>query len=66
MDVQASRIVELLQDLGREDAACQRLALYAQDGEPILKVCEGAIRALAEQRDALKRLVTEMTDTPLR
>ena len=66
MDVQASRIIELLQDLGREDATSRRLALYAQQGEPILKVCEDAIRALAEQRDALKRLVTEMADKPAR
>lgn len=66
MDAEAARIFDLLQELGREDAACRRLALYAQQGEPILKVCEDAIRALDEQRDALKRLVAEMADKPSR
>ena len=64
MDVEASHIVDMLQELGHEDPTCRRLALCATQGEPILKVCQAAIRALADDKQALRRLVVEITGKP--
>ena len=64
MQVEASHIVALLQELGEQDATHQRMAVRAKRGEPILEICRAAIHALVDDKEALKRLVIEMAVRP--
>ena len=66
MQVEASHIVALLQELGEQDATCRKFATYAKKGEPILSVCQAAIRALVTDKEALKKLIIEMATEPSR